>query len=95
MRVQANGAVPARQSACGSFGPSRRGKPETLNAQYFERRGGAVIVPDSELGRIPALVDDLLADPVQRGVMRDAMLALARPDAAEQIAEELIRLAHA
>jgi UDP-N-acetylglucosamine--N-acetylmuramyl-(pentapeptide) pyrophosphoryl-undecaprenol N-acetylglucosamine transferase len=68
---------------------------QTLNAQHFERGGGAIVVQDSELARTPALVDELLADPTRRAGMRDAMLALARPDAGEQIAEELIRLASA
>ncbi|MEP6893321.1 MAG: UDP-N-acetylglucosamine--N-acetylmuramyl-(pentapeptide) pyrophosphoryl-undecaprenol N-acetylglucosamine transferase, partial [Gaiellaceae bacterium] len=66
---------------------------QTLNAQHFERGGGALVVPDPEVGRVPALADELLADPERRAEMREAMLALARPDAGEQIAEELIRLA--
>ena len=66
---------------------------QTLNARHFERGGGAAVVSDAEIARVPALVEELLADPARRGAMRDAMLALARPDAGEQIAEELIRLA--
>ena len=66
---------------------------QTLNAQHFERGGGALVVQDADIARVPALVDELLADPARRAAMRDAMLALARPDAGEQIAEELIRLA--
>ena len=66
---------------------------QTLNAQHFERGGGAVVVQDSELARIPALAAELLADPTRCVEMRDAMLSLARPDAGEEIAEELIRLA--
>ena len=66
---------------------------QTLNAQHFERGGGALVVQDSEIAGVPALVDELLADPARRAAMRDAMLALSRPDAGEQIAEELIRLA--
>jgi UDP-N-acetylglucosamine--N-acetylmuramyl-(pentapeptide) pyrophosphoryl-undecaprenol N-acetylglucosamine transferase len=63
------------------------------NARHFERGGGAVVVGDDELERAPVLVDELLADPARLARMRDAMLALARPDAASAIAEELIRLA--
>ena len=36
---------------------------QTLNARHFERGGGAVVVPEPELDRVPALVDELLADP--------------------------------
>lgn len=66
---------------------------QTLNARWFERGGGALVVPDADVGRVPALVEELLSDPVRLARMRDAMLALARPDAAEEVAEELIALA--
>ena len=66
---------------------------QTLNAKHFERGGGAVVVPDAEVDRIPALVAELLADRARLGRMRTAMLALARPDAADDVAEELIALA--
>ncbi len=63
------------------------------NAVHFERGGGAVVVRQEELARIPALVDELLDDPERLRRMSDAMRALARPDAAEEIADELVRLA--
>ena len=66
---------------------------QTLNAKHFERGGGAVVVPDAEVDRVPALVAELLADPARLASMREAMLALARPDAAEDVADELIALA--
>jgi UDP-N-acetylglucosamine--N-acetylmuramyl-(pentapeptide) pyrophosphoryl-undecaprenol N-acetylglucosamine transferase len=66
---------------------------QTLNARHFERGGGAVLVPEDELDRVPSLVDELLADPPRLARMREAMLAMARPEAAEEIAEELIALA--
>ena len=68
---------------------------QTLNARHFERGGGAVVVPEPELDRVPALVDELLADPTRLESMSAAMHAMARPEAAEQIAEELIALAAA
>lgn len=66
---------------------------QALNAAYFEAGGGAVVVPDGELARAPGLVADLLADPERLASMRSAMLAMARPDAAEEIAEELVAMA--
>jgi UDP-N-acetylglucosamine--N-acetylmuramyl-(pentapeptide) pyrophosphoryl-undecaprenol N-acetylglucosamine transferase len=68
---------------------------QTKNARYFAERGGAVVVPESELARVPDLVRLLLADAERREAMAKAMLELALPDAAEVIAEELIALARA
>lgn len=66
---------------------------QSLNAAHFERGGGALVVADADRERIPALVEELLDHPDRLERMRDAMRALARPDAAAEIAEELIRLA--
>jgi UDP-N-acetylglucosamine--N-acetylmuramyl-(pentapeptide) pyrophosphoryl-undecaprenol N-acetylglucosamine transferase len=66
---------------------------QALNARYFEQGGGAVVVPQEDLDRVPALVEELLADPARLREMSDAMRALARPNAAHEIAEELVRLA--
>jgi UDP-N-acetylglucosamine--N-acetylmuramyl-(pentapeptide) pyrophosphoryl-undecaprenol N-acetylglucosamine transferase len=66
---------------------------QTLNARHFERGGGAVLVPEPELDRVPALVEELLADRPRLDAMRAAMLSMARPEAADEVAEELIALA--
>jgi len=66
---------------------------QTLNARYFEAGGGAVVVDQSELARVPALVEELLGDPERLESMSAAMRALARPDAAAVIADELVALA--
>ena len=66
---------------------------QTLNARHFEAGGGAIVVDQSELARVPALVDELLADPARLAAMSEAMLALARPDAADVVADELVALA--
>jgi UDP-N-acetylglucosamine--N-acetylmuramyl-(pentapeptide) pyrophosphoryl-undecaprenol N-acetylglucosamine transferase len=68
---------------------------QRLNAQHFEAGGGAIVVDQAELARVPALVDDLLADAERRARMSAAMRALARPDAADVIADELVALAEA
>lgn len=75
--------------------PHATGDHQTLNARYFEHGGGALVVPDDELERVPELVRGLLADAARLERMSEAMRALARPDAAEEIAEELILLATA
>lgn len=68
---------------------------QTKNALYFERAGGGVVVPEAELESVPDLVRSLLADPGRLETMGAAMLRVARPDAASEIAEELIALAKA
>jgi UDP-N-acetylglucosamine--N-acetylmuramyl-(pentapeptide) pyrophosphoryl-undecaprenol N-acetylglucosamine transferase len=75
--------------------PHATGDHQTLNARHFERGGGAIVVPENELERVPALVKELLGDADRLAAMRAAMLAMARPDAADEIAEELIALARA
>ncbi len=69
------------------------GGHQEKNARYFEQGGGAVVVPEGELERAPAVVRELLADDERLAPMAEAMRRLARPHAAEEIAEELIGLA--
>ena len=68
---------------------------QTLNARHFERGGGAILVPETELGVVPELARSLLDDPDRLELMAERMRGLARPDAAQVIAEELIALAAA
>ncbi len=67
---------------------------QTKNARFFERGGGAVVVPEPELD-LGRQVGELLADRGRLARMGEAMLRLARPDAAEVVAEEVIALAAA
>jgi len=66
---------------------------QTKNARYFSDGGGAVIVPERELDRVPELVRSLLDDRRRLDEMAAAMERLARPHAADEIAEELVALA--
>jgi UDP-N-acetylglucosamine--N-acetylmuramyl-(pentapeptide) pyrophosphoryl-undecaprenol N-acetylglucosamine transferase len=65
------------------------------NARFFEEAGGAVVVPEKALAGVPDLVRSLLDDPERLAEMAAAMHRLARPDAADTIAEEVIALAAA
>jgi UDP-N-acetylglucosamine--N-acetylmuramyl-(pentapeptide) pyrophosphoryl-undecaprenol N-acetylglucosamine transferase len=67
---------------------------QAKNARYFARAGGAVVVPEEEL-ELRRQVEELLADPARLAAMGEAMQALARPEAAEVVAEELMALARA
>jgi UDP-N-acetylglucosamine--N-acetylmuramyl-(pentapeptide) pyrophosphoryl-undecaprenol N-acetylglucosamine transferase len=68
---------------------------QTTNARFFEQAGGAVVVPETELDRAPEVIRSLLDDPHRLEQMAAAMRRLARPNAADEIAEELIALAAA
>jgi UDP-N-acetylglucosamine--N-acetylmuramyl-(pentapeptide) pyrophosphoryl-undecaprenol N-acetylglucosamine transferase len=72
--------------------PYATGDHQTKNAQYFQRAGGAVVVQESELGTVPSLVRSLLDDPARLAAMGEAMRTVARPDAADEIAEALLEL---
>jgi UDP-N-acetylglucosamine--N-acetylmuramyl-(pentapeptide) pyrophosphoryl-undecaprenol N-acetylglucosamine transferase len=73
--------------------PFATGDHQTKNARYFEAAGGGVLVPENELDRVPGLVRSLFGDPPRLEKMGAAMRGVARPDAADRIAEELIGLA--
>jgi UDP-N-acetylglucosamine--N-acetylmuramyl-(pentapeptide) pyrophosphoryl-undecaprenol N-acetylglucosamine transferase len=67
---------------------------QAKNAEYFLRGGGAVVVIERDLD-LRRQVDELLAHPGRLESMGAAMLALAKPDAADIVAQELIALARA
>ena len=68
---------------------------QTSNARFIEQAGAAVVVPDAELDgpRLAREVGTLLAAPQRLGAMAKAARAVAKPDAAQRIADELIALA--
>jgi UDP-N-acetylglucosamine--N-acetylmuramyl-(pentapeptide) pyrophosphoryl-undecaprenol N-acetylglucosamine transferase len=66
---------------------------QTKNALFFERAGGAITVPETELGRVADLARSLLEDAARLTEMGESMKRVARPDAADEIAEGLIQLA--
>jgi UDP-N-acetylglucosamine--N-acetylmuramyl-(pentapeptide) pyrophosphoryl-undecaprenol N-acetylglucosamine transferase len=72
--------------------PFATGDHQTLNARHFERGGGAIVIPETRLGEVPDLARSLIDDPDRLARMSERMLALARPDAARVIAEELVDL---
>jgi UDP-N-acetylglucosamine--N-acetylmuramyl-(pentapeptide) pyrophosphoryl-undecaprenol N-acetylglucosamine transferase len=65
---------------------------QTRNARYFEAAGGAVVVAERDLERVPGVVRKLLADDARLAAMGMAMRGAAKPGAADEIAEELIAL---
>jgi UDP-N-acetylglucosamine--N-acetylmuramyl-(pentapeptide) pyrophosphoryl-undecaprenol N-acetylglucosamine transferase len=69
------------------------GQHQDKNARWFADAGGAVIVPEAEATRAPQVVEEVLDDSDRLAAMGMAMRAVAKPDAAEEIADELVSLA--
>ena len=69
------------------------GAHQDKNARWFADAGGAVVVPEAEAARARQVVEELLADGDRLAGMETAMRAVAKPDAAEEIADELVSLA--
>jgi UDP-N-acetylglucosamine--N-acetylmuramyl-(pentapeptide) pyrophosphoryl-undecaprenol N-acetylglucosamine transferase len=65
---------------------------QTANARWMADGGAAIVIADAELTpeRLRAAVDGLMADPGRLQAMGRASAALARPDAAQRIAAELL-----
>jgi UDP-N-acetylglucosamine--N-acetylmuramyl-(pentapeptide) pyrophosphoryl-undecaprenol N-acetylglucosamine transferase len=68
---------------------------QTGNARWMADGGAAIVVPDAELDgpRLAHETGALLAAPERLAAMRREALALARPDAADRIAEATLKLA--
>ncbi len=71
------------------------GQHQEKNARWFADAGGAVVVSETDAARAPHVVEDLLEDADRLAAMAGAMRAVAKPDAAEEIADELVSLAAA
>ncbi len=68
---------------------------QSTNARFMEQAGAAVVIPDAELSgpRLAQEVGRLLADRSTLAAMSRASEALARPDAARDIAREVLAAA--
>jgi len=62
---------------------------QAANAAALEQAGGIVVMEESDIDRVPAAIEQLLADPAQLRVMAEAARAQGRPDAASVIAAAL------
>jgi UDP-N-acetylglucosamine--N-acetylmuramyl-(pentapeptide) pyrophosphoryl-undecaprenol N-acetylglucosamine transferase len=72
--------------------PFATGDHQALNAQHFVRAGGAILVRELELDRVPELGRALLDDPPRLKALGEAMLRAARTGGADEIADELLAL---
>jgi UDP-N-acetylglucosamine--N-acetylmuramyl-(pentapeptide) pyrophosphoryl-undecaprenol N-acetylglucosamine transferase len=72
--------------------PYAAGDHQTENARFVQRAGAAVVIADGELSgpRLAQEVGQLLGDPGRLAAMSRASSELARPDAAREIADEVL-----
>jgi UDP-N-acetylglucosamine--N-acetylmuramyl-(pentapeptide) pyrophosphoryl-undecaprenol N-acetylglucosamine transferase len=72
--------------------PHAAGDHQHANARWMANGGAAVVIEDSELApqRLAALVAELLGDGARLDAMAGASRALARPDAADRIAGQVL-----
>ncbi|GAB4450284.1 MAG: UDP-N-acetylglucosamine--N-acetylmuramyl-(pentapeptide) pyrophosphoryl-undecaprenol N-acetylglucosamine transferase [Anaerolineae bacterium] len=69
------------------------GAHQALNAAYLADHGAAVIIDDADLtGTLPDTALDLLANKPRLRAMQAASAALARPDAAAQLAQQILEV---
>jgi UDP-N-acetylglucosamine--N-acetylmuramyl-(pentapeptide) pyrophosphoryl-undecaprenol N-acetylglucosamine transferase len=72
--------------------PFATGDHQTANAEWMRSAGAASVIPDAELSaeRLQAEVAAALEDPARLQAMASAARTLAKPDAARQIADEVL-----
>lgn len=65
---------------------------QTLNARIFERAGAAVLMPQREITAetLASTLQSLLSDSARLGTMAARSAQLARPDAAERVADAIL-----
>jgi UDP-N-acetylglucosamine--N-acetylmuramyl-(pentapeptide) pyrophosphoryl-undecaprenol N-acetylglucosamine transferase len=73
--------------------PNVAGDHQTKNAQAMVKEGAACLLKDEDIKkRLPELVEELISDQQKRKEMQKAALKMARPDAAKNIAEEILEM---
>jgi UDP-N-acetylglucosamine--N-acetylmuramyl-(pentapeptide) pyrophosphoryl-undecaprenol N-acetylglucosamine transferase len=69
------------------------GWSQAPNAEFLQERGAAVMLRNADLDQLGDTVIELLGDDARLGRMREAMRALARPDAARNLARVVMEAA--
>jgi UDP-N-acetylglucosamine--N-acetylmuramyl-(pentapeptide) pyrophosphoryl-undecaprenol N-acetylglucosamine transferase len=75
--------------------PQAAGDHQSANARWMSEAGAAIVIPDGELTapRLARQVAELLADRPALAAMASASKGLARPEAAREVAQELLEAA--
>jgi UDP-N-acetylglucosamine--N-acetylmuramyl-(pentapeptide) pyrophosphoryl-undecaprenol N-acetylglucosamine transferase len=65
-----------------------------MNAHDLEEAGGTVIVGQDRIGEVPDILEQLIGDPERLAAMRDGAHSVAKPDAAQRVANALREIAN-
>jgi UDP-N-acetylglucosamine--N-acetylmuramyl-(pentapeptide) pyrophosphoryl-undecaprenol N-acetylglucosamine transferase len=68
---------------------------QAFNASDLQQAGGAIVVDQTRIDTVPAIVADLVADPERRETMRTGARYAARPDATRDVARIVMEVAGA
>jgi UDP-N-acetylglucosamine--N-acetylmuramyl-(pentapeptide) pyrophosphoryl-undecaprenol N-acetylglucosamine transferase len=63
---------------------------QAANAAHLAQAGGAEIISEDQIDRVPVLLQQLIVDPERRNNMAKAAASMGKPDAAHVIARSLI-----
>ncbi|MFV1979542.1 MAG: undecaprenyldiphospho-muramoylpentapeptide beta-N-acetylglucosaminyltransferase [Rhodothermia bacterium] len=66
---------------------------QTKNARALADREAAVLLPEDEIEKLSSVIAGMIGDKSQLDRMRETLLLLAKPDAAEDIARDVLTLA--
>ena len=74
--------------------PHHKDKHQMKNAEALERAGGAIMVPEEDLGAetLRTIFEDILFEPGRLLEMEDRALTLGRPDAADAVLDLILEL---
>ena len=74
--------------------PHHRDQHQLKNAEALERAGGAILVPEEELGAdtLRTIFEEILFEPDRLLEMEDRALSLGRPDAADAVLDLILEL---
>ena len=74
--------------------PHHKDQHQLKNAEALERAGGAILVPEEELGAdvLRTIVEEILFEPARLLEMEDRALSLGRPDAADAVLDLILEL---
>ena len=87
------GELPAAGAASIVVPGEYEGWSQAPNAEFLQAQGAAVMLKNDELDGLGALIIELLNDEARLAGMRDAARALARPNAARDLARMLVEAA--